>query len=267
MSFATRLLDYKPHLEALYNRYNHKSWVHPDPLEFLYAFGQIRDREIAGLIASALAYGRVAQILVSTASILDRMPFPYEFIMRNDKKRMLRTFGGFKHRFTTADDLVDFLLAVKKVLNQFGSIEACFASGLDRKAENIVPAMEKFVQALDLKREKGRFSLIPHPDRKSACKRTNLFLRWMVRKDNVDPGGWTAIDPSLLIIPLDTHMHRIALRLGLTERKQADLRCALEVTGSFREINPKDPTRYDFALTRLGIHPEGDMNQLLPLSD
>jgi len=258
MKHALRLDDYKPHLEALYARYNHRSWVHPDPLEFLYAFGKARDREIAGLVASSLAYGRVAQILVSTSSVLDRMPSPFEFVMHKNKKTMLKTFAGFKHRFTTAHDLVDLFLAVKKELERYGSIEACFRKGLTRDAENILPAMERFVEALDLKTEKGRFSLIPHPCRKSACKRMNLYLRWMVRKDRVDPGGWTSMNPSMLIIPLDTHMHRIALRLGLTQRKQADLHCAREVTEAFRTLVPDDPLRYDFALTRLGIRQDGN---------
>lgn len=256
MRRTTRIIAYKPVLENLYARYNHKSWVHPDPLEFLYAFGRRKDREIAGLIASSLAYGRVAQILVSVSKVLDRMPSPFDFVMTKSRKAMLKTFHDFKHRFTTAEDLVDLLLAIRGVLEEFGSIENGFKAGLLEGDPDILPAMERFVERLDLKRIKGRFSLIPQPGNKSACKRMNLYLRWMVRKDRVDPGGWKSIAPALLIVPLDTHMHRIALKLRLTKRKQADLQCAREITEAFRLIAPHDPVRYDFALTRLGIHPE-----------
>ena len=96
---------------------------------------------------------------------------------------------------------------------------------------------------------------LPSPDGGSACKRLNLFLRWMVRKDNVDPGIWQSIPASHLIVPLDTHMHRIAKAMGLTSRKQADIQSAIEITGAFSFIRPADPVRYDFALTRLGIKP------------
>ncbi len=96
--------------------------------------------------------------------------------------------------------------------------------------------------------------LLPSPGKGSACKRLNLFLRWMVRSDDVDPGGWSGVDAGKLIVPLDTHMHRMGLEVGLTRRKQADMQAALEVTRAFRTIAPEDPVRYDFALTRLGIH-------------
>ncbi|MFC1474950.1 TIGR02757 family protein, partial [bacterium] len=95
--------------------------------------------------------------------------------------------------------------------------------------------------------------LTPAPRRGSACKRMNLFLRWMVRRDDVDPGPWTDVPASKLVVPLDTHMHRISSGMGLTSRKQADLKTAIEITDAFRAISPEDPVRYDFALTRLGI--------------
>ncbi|MCD6487215.1 MAG: TIGR02757 family protein, partial [Syntrophobacterales bacterium] len=106
-------------------------------------------------------------------------------------------------------------------------------------------------------------SLLPSPAKGSACKRLNLFLRWMVRHDDVDPGGWDDISSSKLIIPLDTHMHRICLALGITKRKQADMKTALEITRSFQVMAPHDPVRYDFALTRLGIRKDTDITSFL----
>ena len=108
-----------------------------------------------------------------------------------------------------------------------------------------------------------RAGLLPSPSAGSACKRLNLFLRWMVRQDNVDPGGWDSVSPAKLIIPLDTHMHRIGRRLGLTPRRQADLRTAIEITEGFRGICPSDPVRYDFALTRLGIRRDEGVEDFL----
>ena len=106
-----------------------------------------------------------------------------------------------------------------------------------------------------------RNSLLPLPDRGSACKRLNLFMRWMVRQDAVDPGGWSGVPLSKLIIPLDTHMHRISRAMGLTSRRQADMGTAMEVTRAFQKFAPDDPLRYDFVLTRLGIRKDMDVTQ------
>ena len=117
-----------------------------------------------------------------------------------------------------------------------------------------------FVKRLNAFTSGKRKHVLACPDKGSACKRLNLFLRWMVREDNVDPGGWNQVPASMLIIPLDTHMHRIGHSFQLTSRKQADMRTALEITKAFREMSPQDPVRYDFSLTRLGIR--NDMRRL-----
>jgi len=116
--------------------------------------------------------------------------------------------------------------------------------------DTVIPALEGFAKAFF---PSGSPFLIPAPSKGSACKRLNLFLRWMVRQDEVDPGGWDLIPPSKLVVPLDTHMHRIGLLLSFTNRKQADLQTALEITDAFRKVAPHDPVKYDFVLTRLGI--------------
>ncbi len=104
--------------------------------------------------------------------------------------------------------------------------------------------------------------LVPSPEKGSACKRLLLYLKWMIRKDDVDPGGWN-LDPSKLVVPLDTHMYYITSKLGFTNRKSADLKTALEVTDVFKKISPNDPTKYDFALTRLGIKNELDRDEFI----
>ncbi len=255
-------------LDELYTRYNRREFVHPDPLEFLYDYEDLRDREIAGLVASALAYGRVAQILKSIASVFERMqPSPSMFLGRASRESLLETFVGFKHRFSDGEDLSMMLFGVKQVLDRYGSLHACFASFLNNNDDTILPALSAFVNELTSESNGRRNSLLPLPTRGSACKRLHLFLRWMVRRDDVDPGGWDTIPASKLIVPLDTHMHRICLALRLTQRNQADMRTAAEITAAFRTIAPEDPVKYDFALTRLGIRDDTDLDAFLKQCD
>ncbi|MEW6614971.1 MAG: TIGR02757 family protein [Thermodesulfobacteriota bacterium] len=251
-------------LDDLYARYNRREFVHPDPLEFLYHYEDIRDREIVGLVASALAYGRVQQILKSVSFVLQRMqPSPSLFLSHASREALLLDFAGFKHRFTTREDIVSMLLGIKGIIERYGSLQACFVAGINDCDSTILPAISAFAKELNTEQNGSPNSLLPSPTKGSACKRLNLFLRWMVRKDEVDPGGWDTVKASKLIVPLDTHMHRICLSLKITGRKQADIRTATEITAAFRTISPDDPVRYDFALTRLGIRNEGDMDDFL----
>jgi len=244
----------KETLEHLYGKYNKREFVHPDPLEFLYLYEDPLDREIVGLIASSLAYGRVFQILRSVSNVLEKMaPSPSRFIEESSMESLLRAFSGFKHRFTTGDEIAAMLFGIKNVITKHDSLHTCFKTGFINNGESILPALTEFVKELSRSFNHRSSSLVPLPAKGSACKRLNLFLRWMVRRDDVDPGGWDDIPPSKLVIPLDTHMHRICLALGFTKRKQADMKTALEITDAFRKIAPYDPVRYDFALTRLGI--------------
>jgi len=254
----------KKALDGLYDKYNRREFVHPDPLEFLYNYRNLRDREVVGLIASSLAYGRVKQILRSISFVLDRLgPSPAKFLALSSREELLRIFEDFVHRFTTGQHLAAMLIGASRVISLYGSLHACFAAGVRQADETVIPALADFVKELlcgDYSRDK---CLLPAPDRGSACKRLHLFLRWMVRKDAVDPGGWDGIPPSKLIVPLDTHMHKIGLALRATRRKQADIRTALEITAAFREVAPDDPVRYDFALTRLGIRDDADLAAFL----
>ena len=240
-------------LDGLYEQYNRAEYIHPDPLEFLLPYSDIRDREIVGLVASSLAYGHVSQILRSVAKVLSVMETsPYSFTMNATRSSLRKTFKDFVHRFATGDHVSDLLLGIKMVIQQYGSLNQCFSQALNNEDTNVLSAMEFFVEEmLSWGNDPGH--LVARPEKGSACKRMNLFLRWMVRKDRVDPGGWREIPPSKLIIPLDTHMHRISQRLCLTEKKGANLNTALELTERFKEICPEDPTKYDFTLTRFGI--------------
>ena len=254
----------KDRFEELYRQYNRREYVHPDPLEFLYHYEGLCDREIVAFVASSLAYGRVAHILKSVSSVLERMePTPSVFLKRASLKTMHQTFSGFRHRFTNDQKLCAMLFGVKKVIERHGSLQACFSAGLNDDDDTILPALSAFTRELTDCADDNLKHLVPSATRGSACKRLNLFLRWMVRSDDVDPGGWENVPASKLIVPVDTHMHKICHLLGLTARKHADMGTATEITKAFRTIAPADPVRYDFSLTRLGIRKDADMAAFL----
>jgi uncharacterized protein (TIGR02757 family) len=255
----------KRRLEKLYSKYNKPEFVHPDPLEFLRKYDDVRDREIVALVASSLAYGRVAQILRSVSRVLRRLESPSEYIMAGTERSLRRDFKGFKHRFTTGDDVALMLLGARRLTERHGSLEGAFRSGLQEDDETVLPALRSFTSQLNSCVGLRRSSLVPMASSGSACKRINLFLRWMVRRDNVDPGGWNGVPASKLIVPLDVHMHRLSLGMGLTRRRQANMLAALDATAAFRAITPDDPVRYDFSLTRLGIREELEIGELLGL--
>jgi uncharacterized protein (TIGR02757 family) len=253
----------KKSLERLYRRYHRREYVHPDPLEFLYRYPDVRDREIAGLVSASLAYGRVAHILNSVSVALEGMDSPADYLDRSTAERIFRDFRPFRHRFTSGEALAWMLIGVKRVREQFGGLENCFLAGLNRQDKTVLPALEKFVEHLEAGAENRGYWILASPAKGSACKRLNLFLRWMVRQDEVDPGGWDRVPARKLVVPLDTHIHRIGLALGMTTRKQAGLRTALELTEGFRKITPRDPVKYDFTLTRFGIRNDLDYQKLL----
>ncbi len=245
-------------LEALYRRFNRRCFVQPDPLQLLYDYPSVRDREVAALVAASLAYGRVGQILESVSFVLSVLgPSPRAFLLERPHEELRSALSGFRHRFSPGEEMADLLRAARRVIREAGSLEAGFTPGMAGGHATVLPALTTFVRTL---REAGGRDgfLLARPERGSACKRWHLFLRWMVRSDDVDPGGWPGIPASMLVVPLDTHMHRIGRGLGGTARKQADGKAALEVTEMFRSVAPEDPVRYDFSLTRLGIRPEGD---------
>ena len=248
-------------LEGLYTTLNRRCYVHPDPLEFLYPCRRTADREIVALIASSLAYGRVNQILISVARVLDILgSHPASTLAQTTPAKLKKQLKDFRHRFSTGTEVAQMLLGARKLTGEFGSLGNCFAAGLTAEDETITPALKQFVDKL--RKASGQCGhLIPDPDAKSAMKRMNLMLRWMIRKDSVDPGGWSFAEPAKLIYPLDTHMHTIGTLLGATTRKTADMKTAMEITSCFRKINPADPVKYDFALTRLGIRDEMDLQK------
>jgi uncharacterized protein (TIGR02757 family) len=243
-------------LEELYRTYNRREFVHPDPLEFVLKFEDPADQEVAGLIASGLAYGKVGYILKSLEKVFTVLNRPASDLEAMSRKDLLEAFGSFRHRWTTGEELAYLLRGVAVLREDYGSLENCFLEGMGEGDQDVIPALISLVTKLRLASGRKDSSLLACPSMGSACKRMFLFLRWMVRRDEVDPGPWSQTSPSQLIVPMDVHMHRVSFLLGLTSRKQADLKSALQVTGYFRKLEPADPVKYDFAMTRPGIRPE-----------
>ena len=254
----------KARLEELHDRWNRREYVSPDPLETLYDYEDPLDREVVGMVASGLAYGRVAQILISVRRVLELMgPSPRNWLLSREPVEIEAALKGFVHRFTKDTHMAALLVGIREALLTHGSLKACFLAGYDARDKTLLPALSVYAKNIKGNRDLPGH-LLSDPDGKSACKKANLFLRWMVRCDEVDPGGWhDALPSAKLIIPIDTHMHKISLALGLTARKAADLKTAVEVTTRLGRLCPEDPTRYDFALTRFGIRGELELSDLL----
>ncbi|WP_299983080.1 TIGR02757 family protein [Desulfobacula sp.] len=251
----------KDKLEYIYSRYNKREYVDPDPLLFLYDYPEKKNREIVGFIAACFAYGRVEQIMKTVAYILEKFGHsPFDYLMGRTKKDMANDFKGFRYRFADDVHLTHLLWGIREVLNRFGSLENCFYAGMTPEDETVLPGLVFLSEQVNKNKEIGH--LLADPQKKSACKRSLLFLRWMVRKDQVDPGGWKKVSSSQLIIPLDTHMHKIGTMLGFTRRKSSDMKTALEITQGFKKVLREDPVKYDFCLTRFGIRKGLSMDHL-----
>jgi uncharacterized protein (TIGR02757 family) len=255
------MLELKNKLDCLYDRYNDPKYIDPDPLVFVGHYADTPSREIAGFVAACLAYGRVEMIMETVKKVLGRMgPDPAVFLSGSSRKDLEQIFKGFYYRFATHDHLVNLLMGLKRVQARFTSLEACFCHGIDREDETVLSGLRFLSDQIRDSRDIGH--LLADPGKSSACKRSHLFLRWMVRRDRVDPGCWEGVSPSKLIVPLDRHMFTAGTMLGFTNRKSADFKTALEITRGFRQIAPQDPVKYDFCLTRFGIRRELTMETL-----
>jgi len=257
------LAGLKPALDRLYLDFNREDAV-ADPIQIVRRFPHAADREIAGFLAAGLAFGRVTSVLASIEAVLGPMGrSPAAFVRRFSPRRDGDALRALGHRWTTGADLVAVVWTLRRMLDEAGSIEAFFARGVDPGAPDVTSALESFstrARAVDPDPAYGRRPARPgawyffsRPSSGGACKRLNLFLRWMVRRDEVDLGVWSAIAPARLIVPLDTHVVRVGRCLGLTSRRTPGWPMAAEITASLRRIDPRDPVRYDFSLCHLGM--------------
>ncbi len=250
-------------LDDLYRTFDHVNSA-SDPVHIVRRYTAPEDREVVGFCAAALAFGRVASVLNSIETLLAAMgPHPASFVRSFDAERDRAAIDPVVHRWIRGRDLVALLLILQRMLREAGSIERFFVAGDDVGAPDIGPALDAFsARALDMDlraaygrvpKRPGVCYFFPRPSAGSACKRLNLFLRWMVRRDEIDFGTWTLVSPSRLIIPLDTHVIRLGRCLRLTRYRSPNWKMAAEITASLRAIDARDPVRYDFSLCHVGM--------------
>ena len=254
-------------LDRLYATFNDPHAAQ-DPIQIVRRFEGAADREIVGFCAAALAFGRVASVLQSIERLLVVMgPRPAEFVRAFEPERHAAALSPIVHRWIRGADLTALLWLLRQMLDEAGSIEGFFVAGHDAEADDVGPGLESFstrALALDaarayraagrrVPRRAGVGYFFPRPSKGSACKRMNLFLRWMVRRDALDLGVWAGVSPRQLVVPLDTHVIRVGRCLRLTRRVSPGWPMAREITATLRQLDPADPVRYDFAMCHLGM--------------
>jgi uncharacterized protein (TIGR02757 family) len=256
-------LALRPKLDRLYAGFNYPDSA-ADPIQIVRRYQRPDDREVVGFIAASLAFGRVASVLQSIERVLAIVgPEPAAYVRAFDPSRAAPAFRHVVHRWTRGPDLVALIWVMRQMIDRSGSIEQFFVDGIESSDDDLGRAIDSFSQralALDLGRAYGRVPrrpgvcyFFPRPSAGSACKRLNLFLRWMVRRDALDLGVWTMISAAKLVVPLDTHVIRVGRCLKLTRYKSPGWRMAQDITASLRRIDPSDPVKYDFALCHLGM--------------
>jgi uncharacterized protein (TIGR02757 family) len=270
---------YRPELAAFLETVNRVCGrslrLDKDPLAIVRRYEDAADREIAALICSTLAFGSVDLIMRACDQALAPLgPRPADSLLQMDEKTIAKTWARFQYRFCFPKDMIGLMRGARGALREHGSLQSLFAAS-DNPRKPLTDALSAFVtalrqysipaagrtgQALGASPASIRPNLLPDPAQGSACKRLFLFLRWMVRRDDVDPGGWDSVSPARLVVPMDTHMAATcAHRLGFLDTKRAasspNLKDALQATAHFALYAPEDPVKYDFALTRPGIDP------------
>jgi len=260
-------MSLKHHLDTFLDNFPKEKHLGSDPVQFVHRYQDPVDREIVGLIASVFAYGNVKIVLRTVNNVLSYLgPAPSRTIASFDPRRDSRRLRGFYHRFNTSRDLAVLFWIIRRALEEYGSLESVLVSALSPNDTDVTGALENFSGTLlgfgherfyprgELKRRVGVRFFFPAPSQGSACKRLNLYLRWMVRpEDGIDCGVWMRIKPRQLVIPLDTHIARISSYIGLTDMRSPGWPMALDITRSLRKLHCDDPLRYDFALCHLVI--------------
>ncbi len=224
-----------------------------DPVRFPRSYAEQEDREVAAVLAACCAFGRVelfGPVVARALAVTDRYGGPGAFARRFDPARAA-ALEGVAYRWNRTEDFVRLFALLGQVLQRHGSVGALFAPG--PAARSLGDAMDSLRALAGPELPRSFRTWLPHPREGSACKRWLMLMRWMVRRDEVDLGLWSHLSPRDLVMPLDTHVSRIARFVGLTQRQDAGWRTAEEVTAALRHLDPEDPVRFDFALAHLGI--------------
>lgn len=252
--------ELKDFLDKLYHKY-HKRHSSKDPIWTLHKFSDERDIEIAGLIISSYSYGRVDQINKFINTFFERINWkPYEFTINYSHIKDKKQLNNLYYRFNDEKDLANLIKGMQKSLRNYGSLKLLFLEKYNENDKNITAPLNFFVNSIT---NNKLYYLLPDISKNSTAKRLNMYLRWMVRKDDIDLGIWSdKVSSSKLIMPVDTHIYKIAQKLKLVKRKSCDIKFALELTEKLKEFDPVDPVKYDFALCHLGIDGKNHLEEL-----
>lgn len=247
--------ELKSFLDERVALYNQPGFIENDPISIPHAYSKKQDIEIAGFFAASLAWGQRTTIIKKSKELFALMDnAPHDFMM-NHKLRDLKVFEQFKHRTFNTTDCLYFIRFLSEHYKKNDSLESAFPiNKKDADVEHALIHFHNYFFGLEDYPSRTR-KHVATPTRKSACKRINMFLRWMVRKDNsgVDFGLWNAITSDQLICPCDLHVEQVARKLKLINRKSLDWLTAVELTTALKKFNSQDPVKYDFALFGLGI--------------
>lgn len=239
-------------LESKFHFYHQERFIEDDPIMIPHLFSNKEDIEIAGFLTAIISWGNRKIIIKKAKILMELMDMrPYDFVVNYSEKDLLR-FQKFVHRTFQFEDLLFFITALRKIYKVHGGLEQAFTNSFIDIKHSIEQAGRYFIETPHLKRSEKHW---PSPLKKSAAKKINMFLRWMVRKNSpVDFGLWNSVSPSLLMLPLDVHTGNVARRLGLLTRKQNDWQAVEEIMQVLRKMDSQDPVKYDYALFGMGIY-------------
>ncbi len=244
----------KDFLDSKVLQYNQASFIKEDPICIPHSFSKKQDIEIAGFFAAVFAWGNRTTIIQKSFELMKLMGnTPHEFCLQHQEQDLKRLIH-FKHRTFNATDLLYFISFLKYHYEKHDSLESAFTIPKEKEMEARLTQFHEYFFSLEDAPSRTR-KHIATPYKGSSCKRLNMFLRWMVRKDKagVDFGIWKKIQPVELICPIDLHVARVAKRFQLLDRKQTDWQAAVELTNYLKTLDPKDPVKYDYALFGLGV--------------
>lgn len=246
--------ELKDFLDIKVTQYNTTSFIESDPIQIPHSFSLKADIEISGFLTATIAWGNRTSINTNAKRLMHLLDnAPYDFVL-NHSKADLQTLLPFVHRTFNGNDCVQFISSLQHIYKNHNGLEALFTKHVEKKS--MQPAISKFKSTFfEIEHLQRTQKHISDPLKNSAAKRINMFLRWMVRRDNagVDFGIWSKVSPSVLSCPLDVHSGNVARKLGLLSRKQNDGKALLELDTALRKLDPKDPVKYDFALFGLGV--------------
>lgn len=248
------LSELKEFLDEKAFKYNNPDFITSDPIQIIHRYRQKEDIEIAGFLTATIAWGNRKSIITNANRMMDILGnSPFDFVMSHTEDDLERC-ESFVHRTYNGEDLKHFIRALKHIYTEYGGMESIFAHHADapRLQNAIAEFRSVFFEVPHLSRTEKHVS---NPLKGSAAKRINMFLRWMVRKDNkgVDLGIWDGVSPSQLSCPLDVHSGNVARKLGILKRKQNDAKALEELDSALRILDKEDPVKYDFALFGLGV--------------